>query len=54
MYLFQSALHRQRTFYIHVLNNLQKLSGDSIRLGQRKLLYMNQAKHALLLFQFFF
>lgn len=40
MYPFQSALQWQKAFYIQVLNNLQKLSGDSIRLGQEKLLHL--------------
>lgn len=37
MYPSQSALQQQKAFYIQVLNNLQKLSGDSIRPGQEKL-----------------
>lgn len=54
MYPFQSALHRQKAFYIQILNNLQKLPGDSIRLGQEKICtwkksQQNQTKHILLL-----
>lgn len=40
MHPSQSALQQQKAFYIQVLNNLQKLSGDSIRLGQEKLWHL--------------